>query len=143
MTRKEYSPSTPPPTRGSQTGSEGQEKRPSHHGLHSCGLVYGQFLSGRTPGRYFCTTVLPARVTDVCAISLPFTEAPVWSVIDVWESTMPSMCAVVPMSTTPAACQNTFCAWAPPESTTFAAEDWVTPPAIWKIQTSLAPPLSV
>jgi hypothetical protein len=42
-------------------------------------------------------------------------------VIDVCDGTSPSMCAVVPMSTTPTTCQNTFWASAPPVRMTFVA----------------------
>src|ERR1043166_4763377 len=74
---------------------------------------------------YCCTIALPARV--------------IW----VFESTTPSMCAVVPRLTMPATCQTMFLACAPPVRITRVADAWVTPPAIWKIQVSFAPPLSV
>ena len=89
------------------------------------------------------TTVLPPSVTAVCANSLPLALEPVFSVIAVIPRTTPSKCAVVPMSTMPADCQKTFCASAPPCRNTLVPEAWVMPPAIWKIQTSFAPPLSV
>src|SRR6185436_13692827 len=92
---------------------------------------------------YGCTTALPARVTCVCANSRPFTDAPVPSVICVFPSTMPSMCEVVPRLTMPATCQTMFCGSAPPLSTTRFAEAIDRPPAIWKIQVSLALPESV
>src|SRR5690242_16911317 len=92
---------------------------------------------------YYCTTALPARVTAVCANSLPLADAPVCSVIDVCESTTPSKCAVVPTSTTPKTCQMTFWTSAPPVRMTLVADASVTPCAIWKIQTSFAEPLRV
>src|ERR1043166_7717492 len=92
---------------------------------------------------YCCTIALPARVIWVCASSLPLSDAPVLTVIWVLESTTPSMCAVVPRLTMPATCQTMFLACAPPVGITRVADAWVTPPAIWKIQVSFAPPLSV
>jgi hypothetical protein len=92
-------------------GTIHKRNRPSRDGLlelpsimhHLCPT--GQLLQS---SRYCCTTVLPANVTAVCANSLPFTDAPVCSVIDVCDSTSPSRCAVVPISMTPKTCQKTF-----------------------------------
>ena len=61
----------------------------------------------------------------------------------VWVRTIPSKCAVVPISTAPATCQKTFLAMAPPVRNTFLAELMVRSPEIWKIQTSVALPVSV
>src|ERR1041385_1444382 len=92
---------------------------------------------------YGWVTAFICKVTAVCANSRPVTLAPVARVMPVAPSTMPSKCAVVPIATTPAACQNTFPACAPPVRITLVAEAWVIPPATWKIQTSFGPPLSV
>ena len=88
-------------------------------------------------------TALVSRVTAVCANSLLFADAPVRNVIDVCDSTTPSMCAVVPTSTAPKDCQKIFLGSAPPVKITRAPDAWVIPWATWNIQTSLGPPLSV
>jgi len=70
-------------------------------------------------------------------------DAPVASVTDVWVSTTPSACAVVPRLTCPATCQKTFSGRAPPASRTLAPLLMVRSWATWKIQTSVALPVSV
>src|SRR4029077_2763213 len=124
---------------------EGERKRPSRDGLVLLHMSCTACLTEQALRSCccYCTTVLPARVTAVCANSLPFAVAPVFRVIAVCDITTPSRCAVVPMLTTPATCHTTFCANAPPVRITLVADAWVRPPAIWKIQVSFAPPLSV
>lgn len=80
------------------------------------------------------------RVTCVWARSLPLADAPVFRAIIVLDRMVPSECAVVPMVTAPAVCQNTFLACAPPVRITFLAGAWVSAPAIWKMKTSFGPP---
>ncbi len=87
--------------------------------------------------------VLLSMSIAVCASSRPLTEAPVCSVIDVWLSTTPSRCAVVPRVTAPLTCQKTFLASAPPVRVTLVPLLTVRSWAIWKIQTSVALPASV
>jgi hypothetical protein len=59
-------------------------------------------------------TLFFSNVTAVCESSLPLTHAPVFMAINVLDKTIPCKCAVVPMSTRPATCQNTFLLCAPP-----------------------------
>ena len=66
--------------------------------------------------------VFICRVTAVCANSLPLIDALVFMAIIVLVRIVPSKCAVVPMVTAPADCQNTFLACAPPARVTFLAE---------------------
>src|SRR5450759_2143450 len=91
---------------------------------------------------YGTVTVFPARVTAVCACSLPLTVAPVPRVIAVLSSNMPSKCAVVPMFVPPETTQKTF--WgSTPTKIIFVAAVWLRIPAIWKIKTSVAEPVMV
>ena len=83
---------------------------------------------------------LSSSATRLCPSARPFIEAPVLSVIAVFERMIPSKCEVVPSVAWPATCQKTFFASAPPLSTTCVAAAVVRSPEIWKIQTSLAPP---
>ena len=69
-------------------------------------------------------------------------EAPVPSLMAVLESTTPSARAPVPRSTSPATCQKTFFAFAPPLSVMLLFALIRTSPVTWKIQTSLAAPAS-
>ena len=73
---------------------------------------------------------------------LALAVAPVASVIPFIASITPFICAVVPIATPvpPSTCQKMFLASAPPARVTFMPLDWVMSCAIWKIQTSFAPP---
>ena len=97
------------------------------------------FLVGRRLV-YGWTTALPSMLTAVWASSRPLMEAPVRSAIEVCVRMTPSKCAVVPISTSPATSQKTFCGTAPPLSKTLVALATVSPCAIWKIQTSVRCP---
>ena len=79
-------------------------------------------------------------MTAVCANSLPFADAPVFTATFVLVSIVPSKCAVVPMATDPEVCQKMFLASAPPLRITLVALACVRVPAIWNIQTSFRPP---
>ena len=90
---------------------------------------------------YFDAELTPVTIPQkVCASSLLFADAPVFTAISVFASKTPSKCAVVPMVTAPATCQKIFLASAPPAKVTRAALAWVIVPATWKIQTSFGPP---
>src|SRR5205085_3308404 len=56
------------------------------------------------------------------------------------DRTIPSKWVVVPRVTVPATCQKMFFAWAPPVNVIFTPLLIDRSPAIWNIQTSLAPP---
>src|SRR5680860_312261 len=96
-------------------------------------------------------TVLASSVTWVCASALPFNTAPVCMIICFALNIVPLNVEYVPRVAPigPPTCQKTFEAKAPPESNTLIpegtlpAEAILRSPAIWKTQTSFAPPKRV
>ena len=85
-------------------------------------------------------TVLASSVTAVCASALPFSLAPVFITIAVWDNIIPLTSDVVPRVACPATCQKMFWLCAPPLSVTMAPSPTLRVCAIWKIQTSFGPP---
>src|ERR1017187_7238966 len=83
---------------------------------------------------FFC------NVTAVCANSRPLTDAPVFMLINVLHSMIPSNCDVVPRTALPAICQKMFWASAPPLRRTATPFSSMRFPDIWKIQTLFASP---
>ncbi len=85
-------------------------------------------------------TALAFNVTAVCASTLPFSFAPVFSTIAVWDNMIPLTSEVVPSVACPATCQKMFLAWAPPLSVIMAPLPTSRFCPIWNIQTSFEPP---
>ena len=74
------------------------------------------------------------------ASALPFSVAPVVSVMDVSARMLPLKVELVPRVAELPTCQKMLCAWAPPARTTELLLKVVSDEAIWKIQTEFALP---
>mmetsp|Transcript_19199 Transcript_19199/g.65928 ORF Transcript_19199/g.65928 Transcript_19199/m.65928 type:complete len:231 (+) Transcript_19199:239-931(+) len=83
------------------------------------------------------------RLTAVCARRRPLIDAPVMKTTSVFTRKMPSTCASAPMATLPAACQKTFFAMTPPARMTRTPAVAKMTPVVFKMKTSVGPPVSV
>lgn len=88
-------------------------------------------------------TVAWSRSIRDWASSLPLIDAPVFKVMAVWLSTIPSKWAPASRVTVPETCHTIFFACAPPERITSKSLPILRSPVTWKIQVSFAPPLIV
>jgi hypothetical protein len=93
-------------------------------------------------GQAGTVTIFESNVTApaVCARALPFSVAPVASVIEASDRMLPLKVEVVPRTAELPTCQKMLWAEAPPASLTLLPLKVVSPEAIWKIQTAFALP---
>ena len=93
-------------------------------------------------GQAGTVTIFESNVTApaVRASALPFSVAPLASVIEASDKMLPLKVEVVPKAAELPTCQKMLWAEAEPASTTLLPLKVVSPEAIWKIQTAFALP---